>query len=576
MSASADVATHDTDGAPEAAVVGEPARGEARWPFALALGVLLVLGGLAAQGARFQVNPDGICYLQLASYLRDGDVAASISGYWSPLLAWSLTPLLALGVERLLAARLVLLLWSAVGVFATDRLARRLGLAPTARAAALVAVALALGDLATRVIAPDVVVGGCLLLQAGYLLHPDLLARPRVAALAGAWGGVAYLAKSYALPFTLVILPATVGLRWLLRRGEEPDAAAGRPRRIPLRIAGIGLGAAVAVALPWIGALSWRYERPTWTTVGPVARAVTGPHLPPGLMPEHPLEGLRAPPPPHRSVWERPEVLPYPPGWSPFESRALAAHQLRLIVANAALAREFMASWDLVGLTLLALVLAPVIAWALRRRPPRGAPAQLGLWCVWVPATCLVYVGGYVVVYVEERYLRTFVLPLVVLLVTGGASALGAALGRRRGATWPVHLLVVAVCSTFALQPLHELRRLATVGRRVAALTDERLVQPLAALDLRGPAALVRAPGTRSPWREGQTLAFLVDVPYVGSCDAGDAAALSRLDELGVQTVFTLRADEPPTDLGPAWTLRARLPALVQPPARYVDVFVRR
>src|SRR5690606_30318294 len=100
---------------------------------------------------------------------------------------------------------------------------------------------------------------------------------PRMAALAGAWGGVAYLAKSYALPFTLVNLPLTVGLRWLMRRGAEPDPGAGGPRdalRTPLRTVAIGLGALTVVALPWVGALSWRYERPTWTTVGPLARAV--------------------------------------------------------------------------------------------------------------------------------------------------------------------------------------------------------------------------------------------------------------------------------------------------------------
>lgn len=392
------------EGEAPATAAGEGA--ERRWPCALALLVLLLVGGPVAWAARTQVNPDGICYLQLASFLAEGDVAGSISGYWSPLFVWMLSPLLALGVDRLLAARLVLLLWAGVNVVASDRLADRLGLAPVPRAAVLVTIALAAAALATQVITPDIVVSGCLLAYAACALHPDLFARRRRAALAGAAAGVAYLAKSYALPFTLVHLPLTLALRWLAGRRQ----AGGVGRRDALATWAVAMVALVAVALPWVVALSWHYGRPTWATVGAVMHASVGPHVPPGTEPYHDLDGLRAPPAPHRSVWETPDkVLPYP-DWSPLRSWEQARHQARVIACNAADAVEFLQAWSLAGLTVPILVVAPLVAaLAWRKRSGEATTPPLALWGSWVPATVALYLGGYLLVWVEERYLRTFV-----------------------------------------------------------------------------------------------------------------------------------------------------------------------
>lgn len=488
---------------------------------------------------------------------------------------WSLVPPLASGLERLLAARLTLLLWTAVAVVASDHLARRLGLAPLPRAAALVAIALALGDLATLELAPDVILGGCLLGYAACALHPDVLRDRRRALLAGVWAGVAYLAKSYALPFVLLHLPLTLVVRWLGARRGPP---AGRlDRRDLLLSLAAGVAGVFFVALPWIAALSWRHERPTWSTVGRIAHAAVGPHVPPGIA-HHPLEGLRAPPPPHRSVWERPEVLPYS-DWSPFDSRAMATHQGRLIEVNALKIQEHLASWDLTGLTLLALLLAPLAAWLARRRLPPGAPPALLEWSVWVPATVALHVSGYLLVYVEERYLRTFLLPPVLLLLVGGAGTLGHALGARVGPGGAQRLklaLTLLVCASFALPPLLQLRQRALQPRRRVEARQE-LLGHLARLELPGPVALVRGHRTYGGFfSDGQELAFLMDRTFVGTCLLPDPRAMARLDELGARTLLALRSADTPVELGPQWVLRATLPAPLFREAAHVDLFVRR
>lgn len=552
-----------------------------RWPCALGLSLLLLLGGLAAWGARTQVNPDAICYLQLASFLRDGDVAASISGYWSPLFIWSVVPFLAMGVEQLLAARLALVLWGVVGVVASDRLAARLGLAPAPRAAALVVVALTLADLATKVITPDVVVGSCLLAYAACVTHPDLLRRRRLAALAGAWAGLAYLAKSYALPFALAHVLLTAALRW---RAHADDPPGGPRRRDLVATVAVAVGALLLVALPWIGALSLRHGRPTWTTVGPIAHASAGPHAAPGTV-HHPLDELRAPAPPHRSVWETPEVLPYPEDWSALGSRANALHQLRIVTTNAWKVLRLVSSWDLVGLTPV-LAAGPLLVLLMGRRRLRELPPPLLEWCAWFPATFAVYAGGYVLVYVEDRYLRPFLLPLLVLLVAGGAGALRDALRSRSRRAWPALALLAIFCVLCAVRPARALGARA-FGSQATVEIHEGIRRGLTGAAPPGPVALLCHQGGRrylGTWFNGQEFAFYLDRTFVGVChrvDPPDATGCptapsspEALDALHVATLLAVRPGNTEVAAVPGWVLRTTVP--IADGTMVLDLLVRR
>ncbi|MCO5171470.1 MAG: hypothetical protein M9894_34650 [Planctomycetes bacterium] len=539
------------DGAAGGDAAPAPPAPATRWPLALALALLLLLGGAAAWGNRAQHNPDGFCYLQLASHLVAGDVRASISGYWSPLFVWTLAPLLALGLEPLAAARLALLAWAAVGVLGVDRLARRLDLAPGPRALALVAATLWLADLATEVTTPDVAVGACLLHYAVGVLDPRLCSSRARAATTGALAGVSYLAKAYALPFVLVHLPLTLALRAAL--ADDPREGARRAART----GAVALGALLVVALPWVAALSWRHERPTWSTVGGINLAATGRWTAPGQV-FHPLEGLRTPPAPHLSVWETPEVLTYPD--VPLD----LDHRLGVLQANARKARDFMVGWDLLGLTLPALALAAGAAWLGRRRLPRDRL----LWLGWAPLTFAVYLGGYVVVYVEERHVRPFLLPLGVLLVVGlcleaarWAAGDDARRARRHGLA-----LAALVCASSGVVPADLLARRAVQNPAAEVRGREAWLRALRDAGCRGPLAVVGL-----GWLEGQLWSFCLQVPFAGS--AGLDVAPADLDAHGVATVIALRQGERLLDLGPGWV---RVVTAARPEGDWLDTYVRR
>ncbi|MBX3467855.1 MAG: hypothetical protein KF878_13305 [Planctomycetes bacterium] len=533
----------------------------ARLTAAPGLAIVLLLGGAAAWGNRGQVNPDGVSYLQLASYLAGGDVVASISAYWNPLLVWLLAPLLGLGLDRLVTARLALLLCAAVGVLAADRLALRLGLRPLPRAAAVAAVAAPLAELATRVITPDVLVGACLLAYTASACHPRLLRCRRRAALTGALGGVCFLAKSYALPFVLVHLPLMIGLRaWRERDVDRRDAA---------RALAVALAALLAIASAWIVVLSVRFQRPTWATSGASVHAAVGPGAPLGdyRMPT----GLMTPPPPHRSVWEMPELLAYP-AWSPLATPEHRAHQAAIIAHHGASALRILRGWDWLGLTLPGLALAPLLAWLARRRLERDAPA-LAAASLWVPATVAIYIGGHLPIFLEERYLLTFLLPLAALLLVAWAAAAAAAFRDRARAGPAVGALLVGlVCAAYALGPARALvdrARRGDDGQRFAAL-----VSALREARVSGPLALVVEAGEDPhAWHSGHYAAFFLDETYVGTLTLAEATGTDLLDRHAVGAVLVPRADASPADLGPGWALRC---VLGGPGGRRLEVFGRR
>ncbi|MCB1126597.1 MAG: hypothetical protein KDM81_08895, partial [Verrucomicrobiae bacterium] len=74
----------------------------------LILAVQAVLLAVAAAANRGRLNTDAVAYLRLAHDYAEGPLHLAVSGYWGPMLSWLIAPLLAFGVEPLLAGRVVM------------------------------------------------------------------------------------------------------------------------------------------------------------------------------------------------------------------------------------------------------------------------------------------------------------------------------------------------------------------------------------------------------------------------------------------------------------------------------------
>jgi hypothetical protein len=375
---------------------------------------LLLYGGLMLFGVRArleQMNVDGIIYIRRAQYMAGGLWWESLTGYWSPLISWCIAPLLAMKVDGLLAARLVLAAWGAGWVAAAQFLVRRVCPATQwLRIAVGCVLALVSVHLSLAMITPDVVMASCLLGYLALIAQPGLLRRRRNPLAAGALAGLAFLGKSYALPFFLVHAPVSLLLR--AKRMGRPGRWRDSARAGGLLVAGFA-----CLAVPWVTILSIKYGRLTITTVGPIAHAIVGP-IP------SPMEGRgRVPPDPYMLETEILDRRQYA-YWSPFASRENFVHQWMVVRNNTFGAGEgntlklglvpVLVRLDV--LRLGAVALAGGLAFSLVAAFSRGHRRRCGRHVPWVLFTAALYCGGFLPIYFEPRYVLPILIPLAIIL----------------------------------------------------------------------------------------------------------------------------------------------------------------
>ena len=122
-----------------------------------------------------------------------------------------------------------------------------------------------------------------------------------------------------------VVVSVLLALCWRLGQTENRQAA--------WRQLGVSLGLLALLAAPWITVLSLKYDKPTFSTSGPIAHAIVGPGN--DRPAPHPFGSTIYQPEPRRvTAWEDPSRMGYD-YWSPFASDENFSHQLTLIGRNA-------------------------------------------------------------------------------------------------------------------------------------------------------------------------------------------------------------------------------------------------
>jgi hypothetical protein len=534
-----------------------------------ALAMYLALAAWSAVRNADQINPDGVCYIRLAGYLAGGRATDSISSYWSPLISWCMAPLLAVGIDGLHAARAVLLIWGAVFVLASGALIMRFTVLPPLWGALALALVAAATVHWTIWITPDVILAACLMAYFSCVTHGGLLRSRRQQFLAGICGGVACLAKAYALPFFLVHFPSAIALRYFLQRRE--DRIAGRSgeqeRASPFQAAAawaVGMFGLALICGPWIGAVSWKEGRFTFSSAARANHAIVGP---PDVQRNHPmLFGLWTAPAGRITVWEVPETLPYR-DWSPFENAEYRSYAIDQVLTNASKIKHILSQGDLFGLSLFMLGASPVLLYLLRRQ------TEQVFRILWYAGTVLLYCSGYALVVVEDRYIKPILWPVGCFCCLHFAWLLrerlcGAGQGQspRRDKTGPV--LAAALLVAFGLAPgiqvVKDLKSRSSPAYRAIG-------QKLAAAGFRGPVASTR-------FDEGLYVAYHMNQPFLGGPQGKTPEQCEQeLNRQGAK-VFLVWHDWPLRKLfspGPSWTLARTMEGLGPTMGGPVDVYVR-
>jgi len=468
----------------------------------LAAPIFLVLCLMvAAANNRHMLNTDGIAYLRIASYYAQGQTDLMVSGYWGPLLSWLITPLLKVGMEPLLAARVVmgvsaLVFW--VGCLAVFR---SFGLPPLTQTIGAWLVALASVIWSVEYIAPDLLVAGLMCLAISVSVSPKWIEDGRSPLLAGAAWGLAYYAKAVAFPLALGVSGALAGVRWLF----QADAR----RQILRRLATTWL-VFLLLAAPWITVLSLKYRTLTFSTSGRIAHAVVGP---PDVERYHPFgRTFHRPESGRLTAWEDPTNMGYH-YWSPFAKQEYAAHQLKLMAENFHTVLGLLARFDALWLGVIAMLAGLLIC---------GGGRELLLRERWrwvlVPVACLgaVYLPVYVKA-VDQRYFYA-AYPFLLCAALGLAAWLRDKLrAQTRVVQW---LPLLAIALSFAKPALEKLPLALSGIPDPASFYANDLAQRLAKLDVRGPIA---GSGMIVGGRAGLYAAYLLGQPWHGDSPHANA-----------------------------------------------------
>ncbi len=487
-------------------------------PVFAALVLYAILAGLAAVAQRDQINRDAIAYIRNAVYLSQGRLLDSVSGYWSPLLSWSLAPFMYFGCDGLYASRLVLGLWGAVLVGgAAVFVGRCTALAFPWNAIVLMLVSLAAAQWTTARITPDLLLGALAIWYFGLTAKSDLLLSRRAQLLAGALGGLAYLAKAYAFPFFLAHYSFSVCLHFVRRRPHLPISQA-------VKALAAGLTAFAVIAGPWIGVLSSKYGRFTFSTAAAFNHFVVGPSADADLA----TTSYRAPPvPPGRiTLWETPDRLDCK-DWSPFASSASLMHQVRQINLNLVAIARAIADFDLLGVVPGFLLLMLAIRLAARQR---GAacpyPAE------WSLMTVFVYAGGFLPIAFEARYLDAVLWPLCCVAVFGVLSdarcLLQAGEPARRGVIL-VPLLSALCAFSYAYRFADTVQTAAgAVGTVLHPASLPRSPYRDCGQKLAASASARPVAACEGCWDEGLYVSFHAGLPFLGEVRAISPAAVEK------------------------------------------------
>lgn len=263
---------------------------------AVSLAAYLPAAAWLAWLSRDQINPDGVAYIQVARHWAAGRLDLAVNSWWGPLLSWLLVPAIRLGWEPVVAVKILGAMLGLLTAVGAGRIARLLvecrpgigaacrlkpfdgvaatgaGLAPSICFAAMLGLAL---TMLPEPVTPDLLLACILTWYFAVTLAWLCEGGTRHMLAAGALGGLAYLAKSYGLPFVVLHLATAV---WMRRRFVRKTCDGRHATTAQwLRPALHALAVLALVAGPWVIAVSRYAGKPTIGCAGEYARRAFDP-----------------------------------------------------------------------------------------------------------------------------------------------------------------------------------------------------------------------------------------------------------------------------------------------------------
>ncbi|EKQ51965.1 MAG: hypothetical protein B655_2038, partial [Methanobacterium sp. Maddingley MBC34] len=273
--------------------------------------IYLIISVSLIQNYLYILNTDGISYIHIAQHYINGRFSYAVNGYWSPLYSWLLIPFLMFAqgkVEILFSIKLLSLLIGCFTFFGVYLLCNKLNFDIKLKAVTLVTLIPLTLYFAFCKTTPDLLVLTILIFYLSFLMDTRYIHDFRMGLLAGFFGALAFLAKSYVFFFFLVHFIIVNIDYWLKFQKNRKNITKNFV---------LGLVVFLCISGIWVAVISDKYDKFTIGTSGTYNYAVFGPgaHGHPSY-----YEGLMVPPDEYSlSYWDDPSYIKVK-SWSPFSS----------------------------------------------------------------------------------------------------------------------------------------------------------------------------------------------------------------------------------------------------------------
>lgn len=359
------------------------------WPLILLCAVMLAVGlPLICTVLSYQLNPDATSYFSIAEKYARGDFREAVNGYWGPMLSLLLVPFVWAGANMIIAGKTLALL-VAIGIVITcHAYLRRLRMPQLLVVLATIALAptLLLWSV-TEPITPDLLFA---LLALWLVIALDVfLQKPsrKLGGVIGVLGASLYFTKGIGF-YVFLAMMAFVALRsWWTKR--PPIKEAVRPFIPTIIVFG-------CLILPFVAAISYKYQKLTINTGASYNYAVVGPDM----QWHHALMTSSYAPANTTaySAWEDPtNIAPTLPKWRLFDDNNVSYFASNILTKNLLTLHDEL---YVVG-PLIAVGMLMALLFAFGKAKWR-TQAQL------FTALGIVLIGGYSLLALEARYVRAF------------------------------------------------------------------------------------------------------------------------------------------------------------------------
>jgi len=150
---------------------------------------------------RFLTTPDYISYVSIAEKYLAGDLQNAINAYWGPLFSWLMTPLLYLNCSTLIAGRIVLIITGSIFLMLTSHLLRKFRIHGTVYQVSMWSMIPVTLYYVFLFLSPDLIMAVCLLSATSLMISEKYENSKTYPIYIGLLGVLAYFAKQYGLPF---------------------------------------------------------------------------------------------------------------------------------------------------------------------------------------------------------------------------------------------------------------------------------------------------------------------------------------------------------------------------------------